>query len=112
MATPTWTWSDFVAVAPDLSTTSPTTFAAMSQFAANQISASTFGSNYKLAGCYLTAHLIATSTSGQAGPITSESVGGVSVSYAPSGSRDLGRTGYGVAYHRLMRIAAGGGFVP
>lgn len=114
-----WTYADFQGLIPEMATVPSGTFDLFARFASNQINRSRFsGDRLILAGCYLTAHLISTvGASGVAptGPlVASESVGGVSVSYAVSAAPagDMSASKYGAAFARLARLAGAGGFVP
>jgi hypothetical protein len=72
-----------------------------------QVAASAWGDMYELGVVYLAAHLLlATHPDIEGpGPVQSESVGSVSVSYAVSGSvfHNLMRTSAGREYRRLLR---------
>lgn len=115
-----WTKADFARIVPEMSSVDQTTFDFFAALADAQLHPTRFtGSRRILAGCYFTAHLISVSppagVSPQGAPVSSESVGGVSVSYATGAARalaDLNLSRYGVALQRLLRFAGAGGFVP
>jgi hypothetical protein len=75
--------------------------------AERQINEAYFGTLYDDAVLYMTAHLLklAQSMPGGAGPVTSETAGSLSRSYAvPDGCpADLAATSYGVQYWALLR---------
>jgi len=87
--------------------------------AAARISASVFGKVYPQAVAYLTAHLLSvsarasTSGAGAAGPVTSATTGGVSVSYGQVAASvsvtdaALSTTAYGLEFLALRNSRAG-----
>lgn len=114
-----WNATDVRAVAPEFTATADGTVNLWIDYAEPQVSEDAFGDNYKLAGIFLTAHLLtlfAPSSSGSGsvgvGPVTQRSVGAVSVSYAAPQlsnsalSAGLGLTKYGVQYAQMIRNCA------
>src|SRR5690554_4956974 len=89
------------------------------ELAAARISASVFGKVYPQALAYLTAHLLSvsarasTSGAGAAGPVTSATTGGVSVSYGQVAASvsvtdaALSTTAYGLEFLALRNSRAG-----
>lgn len=87
------TWANVVARAPELSTVGPETQAAILSDVVVMLNASVFGDKYDMACAYLAAHygtLSKNKGQGPGGPISSESTGRVSRSYAvaPKTARD------------------------
>lgn len=106
------TWADVVAVAPELASVATATQNAILADVAAQLVAAQWGSRYDVACTYLAAHLGTLSKSGGqgvAGPVTSETVGSVSRSYAaPAVSESgMGSTSYGREYERLKKQNVG-----
>lgn len=100
------TWTDVVNIAPELSTVATDTQTAILADVALQMPAEVWGTMLDTGSKYLAAHL-ATVTSrrggGGAGPLTSETVGQVSRSYAaPLKATSIMSTPYGVEYDRLL----------
>jgi uncharacterized membrane protein len=119
-------WADVVEIAPELSTVTLAVQTTVLAVISETVSPETFcGSDtalYKLAASNLAAHYATTlknandSDGGQQGPVASESVGGLSVSYAGgfSGANKsragYETTGYGAAYLMLLRTSPCAGF--
>lgn len=116
-------WSDVIAVAPTLATGVSTGFQTLILGYVNEsVQAGEFGGvdsfTYKLARAYLAAHYSSLHKSGEhgaVGPITSQSEGGVSVSFggaSSSGESSLGSTTFGQAFLAFVRRSpANAGFV-
>lgn len=115
-------WAQVLAFAPELSSVNPTVSALILQCAHEFVPASEFcGADYTLAQIYLAAHMAslhvkACGESGGAGstqgPVASESIGGLSISYRNGygvGSyvsrEGYERTPYGMAYLELLRAS-------
>ncbi len=122
MSLVTWTKADLAAVAPEFGSISDAAFSAFADYAADQINPSVFDASahrLRLAGIYLTAHLLTISPpsgstpAGGGGPIASESVGQVSVTYAIAqfAASALNLTRYGIEFRRLAKLGTAGGFV-
>lgn len=102
-------WTDVTAIAPELSTYGATGQTIMLAYVNASVATNMFdgegGPRTKLARVLLAAHL-ATATSrgdGGAGPVASESAGGLSVSYSNlSTQRLLGSTSYGILYLSIV----------
>ena len=118
--TPTWTVADLANVAPEFSGLDAGVFLFWSVEAGKQVNEARFGTRAKIAGCYLTAHLLTlnppstvTPSGAHAPPLSSESVGGVAVGYAvkPFAADSLSLSRYGVEFKRLARMAGCGGAV-
>lgn len=117
----TWTRSDVIAVAPEIAPVDPGVVDFWIAQADDQIDSSIFGSDTraKLAGCYLTAHmikitpgLIPGTAPGAAGAIQSTTVGKISVTYANAVNSPtspisvwLSRSAYGIEFARLLRLS-------
>jgi hypothetical protein len=106
------TWSAVVAIAPELASVALATQTAILGAVEVQLAAGQWGTRYDLACTYLAAHLGAVSLAGAqgaAGPVTSESVGSVSRSYAAPvvASSNAGSTAYGREYERLKKQLVG-----
>lgn len=106
------TWADVLAIAPDLSGVGATTQVAIVTDVNAQVVEGQFPSVAAAdrARKYLAAHLATVSKDGgrgAGGPVQSESMGGVSRSYAvfsPAGADpSLDATAYGKEYRRLLR---------
>ena len=115
---PEWTLADLAIVAPEFAAVLQATFDFWANEASGQIARARFGDRAKLAGCYLTAHLLTLNPpagvdpSGAHSPaLSSESVGGVAVSYAVKqfGADALSLSRYGLEFKRLARMAGCGG---
>lgn len=110
-----WTRSDFDKTIPELASVSSQAYEAAAAAADLQLNRAVFGVRIKLAGCYLTAHILARNPPAgvlpQGSPVASESAGGVSVSYAVRPAAP-GETVYLVELRRLSRPGVIGGFVP
>lgn len=112
--------ADFSKLVPEMSTLDAPTFELFEGLAEGNVNLTRFpaGSKRTLALAYMTAHLISvcppSGISPQGGAVASESVGGVSVSYAVAAraAQDLSLSRYGLAFQRLARFAGAGGFVP
>lgn len=107
-------WSDVVAFAAKLSTTPEQQQIDILEFVNGSIVPASFGGEnshtLRMARIYLASHL-ATSTNGNSGvtgPVTSESIEGMSRSYAVlSSDSELGKTSYGGMYKSLLRNGPG-----
>lgn len=100
------TWPDVVAIAPELAATDPTAQTAILAIVSRQVAdPDAWGSYFDDAAKYLAAHYGTLSRSRGKGPISDESVGQLSRSYAPLLQFGmLGQTAYGVEYQRLSRL--------
>lgn len=108
-------WDDVLAHAAELTTTSADARIDILGYVNTTLVADEFGgestASYKLARIYLAAHFASIAglgAAGAAGPVTQESVGGVSRSYAQPFSSmgtpaSLDSTAYGKAYRQLVR---------
>lgn len=102
------TLADVRRIAPEFAAVSDDDVTAFLADAALELNASTWGTLYDRAHALVTAHLVAQanpSLASASGPVASESVGGVSRSYAvaaPSAGR-WGGSRFGVELYRLMR---------
>ena len=77
------------------------------ELAGSFVSEKVFAEKYQTGLAYMTAHLMTLSDRrGSAGSVTSERVGNVGVSYAPSSDSDdsLTATSYGVVFKSLRRL--------
>lgn len=108
------TWADVTARAPELSTLDPVVQAAILADVTVLLSVDAFGDKYTMAACALAAHLGTLSKNkgqGPSGPITSESTGRVSRSYAsaPQKARDddYSATTYGLRYLSIVATLPG-----
>lgn len=119
-----WTNADVIAVAPEFVSLDPVIVDRYIAIAEQEINPRVFGARTARAGALLTAHLLTvtppagvTPAAAPVGPIASESVGGVSVSYAVpalSGAglaAGLALSRYGVEYSRMVRQCAAGPWV-
>lgn len=110
-----WTRAEFDLQIPELSGVSSTVYEAAAAAADLQLNREAYGARIKLAGCYMTAHIIARNPPAgvlpQGAPVSSESAGGVSVSYAVRQAAP-GETVYLVELRRLSRPGVIGGLVP
>lgn len=104
-------WSDVVAIAPDLAdpAISAGGQAAILVHVALQVAAGEWGPMTPMGQAYLAAHLgtLWLRNGDRAGPITTESVGSVSVGYgqlAGVTSHALDSTTWGREYHRILRL--------
>jgi hypothetical protein len=116
-------WSNVVAVAPELATGVSAAFQTLILGYVNEaVQADEFGGDesytYVLAMAYLAAHyasLHKIGATGQSGPVTSMSEGGVSVGFAnmfSSSGSPIGATSYGQAFLSFLRRSpANAGFV-
>jgi hypothetical protein len=107
-------WADVLAIAPELSTVATGTFQAILTIADRQIDDERWGEFADDGRRYLAAHMATISNGdagGAAGPIASETLGPMSVSYGAIADVDgeLSGTKYGVFYRHLMRLACGPG---
>ena len=100
-------WADVTALAPELTAPSEAARVYLLAHVNAELDPAMFdgedGPTLRLARIWLAAHLAtvgALSTGGAAGPVMSESVGGMSISYGASSSTDaaLGTTAYGRLY--------------
>ena len=106
------TWSNVVAIAPELASVPLATQTAILSAVEAQLAPSQWGARYDLACTYLAAHLGSASIAGgqgAAGPVTSETVGSVSRSYAAPAATtaNTGSTSYGREYERLKKQLVG-----
>jgi hypothetical protein len=111
-----WTRAEFDLQIPELSGVSVNAYNAAAAAADLQLNRAAFGSKIKLAGCYMTAHILARNppagATPQGAPVASESIsGGPSVSYAVRAAAP-GETVYLVELRRLSRPGVIGGLVP
>ena len=111
------TWADVLKVAPALSTLSPEQQTLFLGFAETTLNVTEFGDKYNMACTYFVAH-IATVTkngaNGPGGPISAESTGRVSRSYAVPANGDpyWGTTMFGRTYLMIVdSLLARAGFV-
>lgn len=109
-----FTWAaDVVPIAPNLATAPAATQTLVLAIVDRQIDVGVWGAFADDGRRYLAAHLgtlAITGGAGAAGPVTSESLGAMSRSYASlTGNIDptLATTRFGVEYFRLLRIAVG-----
>lgn len=104
------TWADVVLIAPELSTVPTGAQNAILADVDLQVNEDVLESKYNLAAKYLCAHLATIrARAGAGGPVTSVSVGAVSKSYGASiadGAAQLGSTGYGLEYERIINTCA------
>lgn len=108
-------WDDVLAVAPELSVTAAATQTVVLAQVEIEIDAEVWGDYADMGRRLLAAHYGTIFTPGlsgggaTAGPVTSETLGPMSRSYATATSSnvpaELGRTKYGIEYYRLMRKA-------
>ena len=116
-----WTAADILRIAPEFTSVPIPVIDSYSAMADLQLNEDTLGDRYKQAGMFLTAHLLATippsGTVGQsnnaAGPVTSQSVGEVSVSYASLSDStgikgSLGLSRFGIMYARIVKLGGYG----
>lgn len=123
-------WADVVEIAPELSTVTlavqTTVLAVISETVSPESFCGSDTALYKLAASNLAAHYATTlknandSAGNQQGPIASESIGGLSVSYGDGFGASRGATansragyettGYGAAYLMLLRTSPCAGF--
>jgi hypothetical protein len=107
------TWDDVVAIAPELSVISTDGQTIILEYVNSALVPSEWhgeGSAFlRLARIYLAAHygtITRQQGAGPAGPVTSESAGGLSRSYAvlfaPGGSSSMDTTPYGRSYNSLL----------
>lgn len=110
------TWAQVVSLCPDVATVPLAAQTLILAFVDGELDATRWGSKYTLGAIYYCAHLGLGALAGSgssAGPVISESVGGVSVAYGVSVAQsptDLGSTGYGRQYQTLARQVGMGGF--
>ena len=102
------TWADVVKVAPELSELSENQREAVLEDVALQLSESALGSVYDLASKFLAAHfgvMVLRGVDAPGGPLSAESVDGVSRSYSPGRIKDsdLESTSYGKRYKAVIR---------
>jgi hypothetical protein len=112
-------WSDVTAIAAELSTVPTGTQNYFIAHVDKQIDDIEWGDMADDGRRWLAAHLgaVYNQSAGAAGPVVSESLGPMSVSYAASDSGsiddELGTTKYGRYYLHMMRLLRGNlGFVP
>ena len=103
----TVTASDVLIYAPELSTLNNDLVEVYLELAQNFVYENKWGRKYKQAVCLLTAHFLTIKqrSAGSAGPITSESVGELSVSYGAVSDKadELLTTTYGSMYYSLRK---------
>ena len=107
-------WADVVAFAPKLSSTPGAQQLDILEFVHRSIDPNVFGGEEhhttRMARIHLAAHLATSTTgnSGVTGPVTSESIGGMSRSYAVLASDSgLDKTSFGGTYKTLLRNSRG-----
>lgn len=114
-----WTAADIIRFAPEFCDVPIPVIDAYSAMADLQLNETTLGGRYKQAGIFLTAHMLAmsppsgaTASNTSAGPVTSQTVGEVSVSYeslaSVVGASSLALSRYGVMYQRIVQLGAYG----
>ena len=96
------------AIAPELRDRPSADFDTFTELADPWLDEAVWASKYRSGLAYLVAHLMTLSSvdrAGAGGPITSESVGAVSVSYGSSGDseEELGSTAYGQTFVSLRK---------
>lgn len=99
-----------LAIAPELFTVAAETWTMILADVAADVSLSTYGTRQERAQRYLAAHyltLIASSSKQTSGPVSSESVGQVSVSYAAVNYRDRSRYDETVYGRQFVNIRKG-----
>lgn len=104
MALPTWT--DVIAIAPELTVTDPTSQDAFLGYAIGQCNATAWGALLNNGIVYLCAHMATLARLRGAGMVTFEQVGEMSREYAKPLwlKSSLGLTVYGIEYYRLIRL--------
>ncbi len=111
------TWADVLKVAPALSTMSPDQQTLFLGFASTTLNATEFGDKYDMACIYFVAHLATVTkngANGPGGPVSAESVGQVSRSYAVPQASDpsWGSTMFGRMYQMIVNsLLARAGYV-
>lgn len=113
-----WTRDDVRAIAPEFTAVADAVVDAWIARAEPQINPDSFGDNTVYAGALLTAHMLTrfppqgtVIAPAPVGAVTSESVGGISISYAapPVGKAildaSLGSTRYGIEFSRMLGLA-------
>lgn len=103
------TVADVRRIAPEFATVADEAVAAFLDDAALELSATAWGALYDRAQALVAAHLVALanpSMAGSIGPVASESVGGVSRSYAVTAvaAGRWGTSRFGLEFYRLMRL--------
>lgn len=103
------TVADVRRIAPEFATVADVDVEAFLEDAALELHASAWGALYDRAQALVAAHLVALanpSLAASVGPVASESVGGVSRSYAVTAvaAGRWGTTRFGLEYLRLMRL--------
>lgn len=119
-----WTLADVRAVAPEFRDAPDEAIDRAIEQAALFVAPDVLKARSKYAGALLTAHLLTlfpaegvTPGAATPGPVASQSVGGVSVSYAipPMSGGELGasftESKYGRLYSQILRLSAGGPWV-
>lgn len=106
----TITASDVITVATEFASVETETIELYMAQAANQMNASAWGSKYDNGQIYLTAHLLVfaenQNSDSDVGPVSSQAVGPLNVSYGISGYADdgeLASTSYGRKYLTLQK---------
>jgi hypothetical protein len=107
-------WNDVTAVAPELSTVSAGAQADLLSYVNTHVDPAKLGGvgspKYRLARIYLAAHMATMSSQGGvgvAGPVISESAGGLSRSYALLNAQSgFSGSTYGDMYRHLIRTSA------
>lgn len=105
MSTPV-AFSDVLVYAPELASIAPAKQQVYLDLAKNFVFEAKWGRKYKQAVCLLTAHFLSMTATGATnqGPIASESVGELSISYSNASSDDeLQKTSYGELYFMLRK---------
>lgn len=106
----TITWTDVVAMAPELSTVPLASQTAVLAAVALQMDVDLWDAKLNLGAVYLAAHLATIrGRNGVGGPVVAESAGSVSRAYSASvaaGAAQLGSTSYGIEYERLILTLA------
>jgi len=106
------TQANVLAIAPELTNISPETWAMILADVAADVSSEVYGTKQEIAQRYLAAHYLTLAMPGSvrnaqgSGPVTSESVGQVSVSYGSVNYRDRNRydeTSYGRMFNQIRR---------
>lgn len=108
-------WSDVVLIAPNLSTISTAAQTFYLAESLRQIDADVWGEFATVGQIYLAAHMATLGQGSGSGPVTSETLGAMSRSYAVPMwlQSSLALTRFGAEYERLLRLAvAVPAFVP
>lgn len=105
------TWSQVVDFVPEVVNVPAGAQAVILGYVDDALSEARWGGKYALGAILLCAHVAIAGWGGQSGPIASESVGGVAVSFAVAAFTNLDATPYGQQYRVLARQVGAGGFV-